>query len=84
MQLLPNIASSDPSKSFASTSSTSSTSTTITTNDCPSSTLLDFITPHEDIKCDTVAVMEWFLTTKEGILSLQGLTKGLSLEQIQH
>jgi len=81
MQLLPNIASSDPSKSFASTSSTSS-STTITTNDCPSSTL-DFITPHEDIKCDTVAVMEWFLTTKEGILSLQGLTKGLSLEQIQ-
>ena len=51
-----------------------------TTSDCPST--LDFVT-RGDIKCDTVASMEWFLMTKEGIESLQGLTKGLSLDQIQ-
>ena len=51
-----------------------------TTTNCPS-TPLDFVT--RDIKCDTVASMEWFLTTKEGIESLQGLTKGLRLEQIR-
>jgi hypothetical protein len=52
-----------------------------TTTSCPS-TLVDFVT-RDDIKCDTVASMEWFLTTKEGIESLQGLTTGLRLEQIR-
>jgi len=58
----------------------SNTTTTTTTTNCPS--ILDFAT-RGDIKCNTVASMEWFLTTKEGIESLQGLTKGLRLEQIR-
>lgn len=35
------------------------------------------------VMCDAVVGMEWFLTTKEGIGLLQGLTTGLTLEQIK-
>jgi hypothetical protein len=34
------------------------------------------------INCDTIASMTWFLTTDEGIASLQGLVEGMDAERI--
>lgn len=35
------------------------------------------------VNCNHVKSMKWFLNTKKGIASLQGLTRGLSLDQIK-